>query len=649
MRLFFLSLLIFLLPLWALADGISNLIKKAGGLKDYPDAQQLVIFDSTRVVVSESGLGLFYMHRLHKVLTAKGALELNVIKIDYDPLTAWAEIQKVVIYRNNGSREEQDIRNVLDYAAPARAIYWGAREKMLGIGRLEPGDAVEVVLFKKGFTYALLQGDDDERYVPPMKGHFYDIIPFWADYPVLEKVYQVSIPVSKHLQYKFYNGDVITSTSNEGDMARFIFTKKDMMPVKTEPGMVDKSDIAPKLLMSTSPDWIAKSLWFNKVNEDFGSFDSSPAIHAKVTEILKGAANENDSISRLTHWCADEIRYSGISMGKGEGFTLHKGDMTFTDRCGVCKDKAGILITMLRDAGFKSYPAMTMAGSRIETMPADQFNHCVTVVKKRDGKYHLLDPTWVPFVRELWSSAEQQQNYLMGIPEGADLAITPVSSPDNHYLKVIGLSEVTGDGTLRGEFTLIAEGQSDAAIRRMFTSGYKAQWKLLVERELLKVNPQAKIIMLNIGDPYNYMAGPIRIQLQYEIPAYAVVTDKEIIFTPLLASEIFKGSMGHLGFNTSLQNRRYPFRDRSSRHVELKETIKLPFNGNLAYTPIVKSVNDTSISYSGSYSLNGSYLVMSQNIVLGKRVYEPADWPAYREVVKNQNRMAEEAVIVKIK
>lgn len=53
-------------------------------------------------------------------------------------------------------------------------------------------------------------------------------------------------------------------------------------------------------------------------------------------------------------------------MGTGEGYTLHKGTMIFRDRSGVCKDKAGMLITMLRAAGFESYPAMTMAGSRID-------------------------------------------------------------------------------------------------------------------------------------------------------------------------------------------------------------------------------------------------------------------------------------------
>ncbi len=117
------------------------------------------------------------------------------------------------------------------------------------------------------------------------------------------------------------------------------------------------------------------------MNEDYGSFEFDDEIKAKVDEIVRGAKDDWEKISRLTHWVAEEIRYSGISMGPGEGYTLHKGTMTFRDRCGVCKDKAGMLITMLRAAGFESYPAMTMAGSRIDRIPADQFNHSVTLVK----------------------------------------------------------------------------------------------------------------------------------------------------------------------------------------------------------------------------------------------------------------------------
>lgn len=210
----------------------------------------------------------------------------------------------------------------------------------------------------------------------------------------------------------------------------YTFVSTDIMPTRREPNMVDLFDAAPKLMMSSTPRWQDKSLWFNKVNEDYGSFRAIPEAQKKVDELIQGKKTEMEKIAVLTHWVADNIRYSGISMGKGEGYTLHNLKMNYTDRCGVCKDIAGTLIAFLRMAGFEAYPAMTMAGSRVESIPADHFNHCVAVVKLSSGTYMPLDPTWVPFCRELWSSAEQQQNYLPGVPEGSDLCLTPVSAPE---------------------------------------------------------------------------------------------------------------------------------------------------------------------------------------------------------------------------
>ncbi len=72
-------------------------------------------------------------------------------------------------------------------------------------------------------------------------------------------------------------------------------------------------------------------------------------------------------------------------------------------------------------------------------------------MKLHNGQYKILDPTWVPFVREEWSSLEQQQNYLMGVPEGADLMITPISAPENHPLKITGNTTILEDGSLEGQ------------------------------------------------------------------------------------------------------------------------------------------------------------------------------------------------------
>lgn len=627
------------------ADPTRDLIKAAGDATVYPNDNLVVVYDSTLVDVKESGLSYVTTHTLTKVLNTKGALEMSVVKFGYDPLSAFVDIKKVVIYKKDGTTKELDVSQVMDYPAPARAIYWGSREKMICIGRLLPGDAMEVVEFKKGFTYALLAGeDDDAKYIPPMKGHFYDIVEFWNTSPVKVKCYQVKVPKTKPVQYEVYNGEIQSSVVFHNDKTIYTFTRRDFIPFKSENRMVALSDVAPKLLLSTSPDWFAKSTWFNKVNEDFGSFTVTPEIKTKTSEILRGSQNELDSISRLTHWVADEIRYSGISMGCGEGYTLHKGQMTFTDRCGVCKDKAGMLITMLRAAGFKAYPAMTMAGSRIDYIPADQFNHSVTVVKLKDRKYHLLDPTWVPFVRELWSSAEQQQQYLAGVPEGADLGTTPVSAPENHYIRINTKSELSPDGTLTGSVVLTAEGQSDASIRGIFKNYGKTQWSANVEKELLKVSSFAEVTNIEFGDPIDYQSGPIKIKVDFRIPEFARISGDKVLFTPLSA-EVFRTFQPQLAFETATADKKYAFRDRCSRQVEIDETMTLPAQSSVSFMPESKHKPGSVCSFDGGLTLNGNVLHLKEKISLGKRIYDAKDWPGFRDAVNAQESFVDNHVV----
>ncbi|OQC64182.1 MAG: Transglutaminase-like superfamily protein [Bacteroidetes bacterium ADurb.Bin008] len=642
----FLTLLLLGASAWAQPQ---ELIRRAGDAKDYPGSGYLLVYDSTRVDVQETGLSYYVTSTLYKVLTHAGAKELSAVKFDYDPLTAFVRIEKARIIRANGDIEVLGDERVYDYPAPAWGIYWGARQKMVDIGRLEPGDGVEVTTFKKGFSYALLYQEElsDDYYIPPMRGHFYDIVEFYSRVPIKEKVYQVTIDKEKNLQYKFYNGEHVEKVTEMNGKVNYLFSVKNILPFQRELRMVSPSDVAPKLLLSTSPDWYAKSKWFYGVNEDYGSFNSTPEVEKIVKKVLKNAKTEFDSISLLNHWVADEIRYSGLSMGKGEGYTLHNADMNFRDRCGVCKDKAGALITLLRAAGFESYAAMTMAGSRIDRIPADQFNHSVTVVKRKNGEYMLLDPTWVPFLREEWSSREQQQNYLMGLPEGTDLMETPLSPPENHYFRINGTSELSEDGTLTGEFTLTAEGQSDAAVRRLFTGSRRADWEGNIEKELMKISPRIEILSVEKTHPYEYLLQPVKITVKYRIPNYAIATKEEMVFIPVVATNLFGYSHSHTSFDPSLPARKYPFADGCSKLIELNETITLPASMTLAYSPEAKSVSGSGADYESSYLLEGNVLKMHQTVRLKKRIYQPEDWTSFNQAVKYQSEMAKQPVILK--
>jgi hypothetical protein len=302
---------------------------------------------------------------------------------------------------------------------------------------------------------------------------------------------------------------------------------------------------------------------------------------------------------------------------------------------------------MLRAAGFESYAAMTMARSNIEDIPADQFNHSITVVKLSNGEYKLLDPTWVPFTRELWSSLEQQQDYLLGVPEGADLKETPISPPENHYFKMNGKSTLHEDGTLEGEFTVEAEGQSDGAIRGIFTRNFKRNWDQALERKIKQISPDIEILEMNYSKPYNYQEKNMKITVKYKIPDYAVVTENEIIFTPVVARELFTSANYHLHFNPELKNRDYGFRDRCSRLVELNETIQLPEIEKAIYLPEADKIDGNAATFEGGYTLEGNTLKLSEKAVYKKRMYKADEWENFRNAVKSQKTLANEKVILK--
>lgn len=617
-------------------------------LKMYETHPCVTLTDSVSVVVEPSGTGSFSVFKSFQVLTPEGGVNNRIIKYDYDPLTAQAGFKWATIYRANGDVLNLDVTQACDYAAPARAIYWGARQIMLETGRLHPGDVVEYEIDKKGFTYALLGSGDDSRFVPPMRGHFYDIVPFWVDEPTVRKVYKVTVPMEKELQFQFYQGECASSMRYEDGKKAYTFAIDNALPFKKEPNMVDLFDAAPKLMMSSTPRWEDKSLWFHNVNEDYGSFAPLPEAQKEVDELIRGKHSEMEKIAVLTHWVADNIRYSGISMGEGEGYTLHNTKMNFTDRAGVCKDIAGMLISFLRMAGFEAYPAMTMAGSRVESIPADHFNHCVAVVKLSNGTYMPLDPTWVPFCRELWSSAEQQQNYLPGVPEGSDILLTPVSAPENHYVRINATNRLSEKGTLTGQFIITAEGQSDSNIRRMFTTGWQSDWTALLERQLLSVSPKAKLLKVDYGaNPKAYQAAPIKMTFTYEIPDYALPGENEMALKPLTMNNLYNQVKTYLRINTDREERQHGFKDGCSRLVELKETITLPKGYRLANAPREDKRESDAADFEGSLSQKGNVVQITQKLALKKRVYEAADWAGFRDAVNTHKSFGDYLIIKK--
>jgi transglutaminase-like putative cysteine protease len=547
----------------------------------YEDADLATVFDSTLVDVEATGLSHVYNHKLIKVLSWDGAKRMTALRLDYDPASNFFEPRLVKVHRADGSVEEVDISHPLDHPQPQHMIYWGPRMKVVELPRLNVGDAVEVQTYMKGFLIAYLQEElfaeeDDERYIPPMRGHYYDSIYFVENDPIREKVYTIRLLRTMPAQYKVYNGEIYSSVTFDGDdhyLYRFWMYKQPAL--KREPRQPGASDFIPKVVLATVKDWPEKSRWFFEVNNEILMPDE--AVTAKAYEIVEGLKTDDEKIDEILHWTAQNIRYSGISMGEGEGYTLHSGMMSLHDRCGVCKDIAGMSIALLRGLGYTVYPAMTMAGSRVEDIPADQFNHCVVAVKRDDGSYKMIDPTWAPYAMDVWSPAEAEQHYVIGSPEGEERMAIRTYDAEENLTQVDLKGTLDADGDLEGTITVQGTRYGDTRIRRGIAYRPAEFREAMFSDWVARIAPDAEFINYtetDIDDLYE----PYILTIKFKAPGYATVSGDRMMITPAVHDFVqHHPRTFDLGYEYgNREERENPLHIWNTRQVVLNESIKLP-------------------------------------------------------------------------
>ncbi len=295
-----------------------------------------------------------------------------------------------------------------------------------------------------------------------------------------------------------------------------------------------------------------------------------------VEEITAGLRTDEEKIAALLHWVAQNIRYSGLNMGEGEGYTIHPGEMTFRDRCGVCKDIAGMLVTMLRAAGYETYAAMTMAGARVEEIPADQFNHCVVALRQEDGEYLMLDPTWAPWNRPTWSRWEGEQHYVIGSPEGEDLCAIRPFEPDENLLHIESDARILADGTIEGTFAMRGKGISDGRIRSVAAYRPKRDVRGYLEGWLADISDRVELVDFTLSDHRDF-THDATMHLTYRIPRFAELWDDDLVFQSpalLLVAEN-SGLIRLLGMPDD-EERQYPVFMWAPQRVEIEESLRLP-------------------------------------------------------------------------
>ena len=625
-------------------------LEDAGTAEDYDGADHVIVHQTTVNRVKPTGVAVGEEYALYKVLTPAGARNLAVQTWRYEPWSSYIEVREANILRD-GERIAVDVSAVHDLPAPQYGIYWNARLMTLQLPRLYVGDGIELRVFRKGYSYALLEAGGtsssggaaafapepgDEKYIPPMPGEYFDIILFEANVPILEKRYTLILPPEKRLHSEIYNAPLFANTTYDEDETRYSWWALDMPARASEPRRASLSDFGAKVVVATVESWEKKSSWFFDVNRN--QFEVTPEIQAKVDEILAGAGVADGTDAEqgevLVHWVAQNIRYSGQTMGEGEGFTLHSGAMIFEQRSGVCKDIAGMLVTMMRAANMDSYAAMTMAGSRIEEIPADQFNHCVCALRCADGTFEMYDPTWVPYMNDIWSKYETEQQYLIGTPEGEPLASIPYSPPAGSPLHFTHDAELREDGTLTGTIELRGDGVMDSRLRGLVGMRRMQDVGHDIAELLSHFSPAVREVAFEHPARDDF-SQKMWIRIRYQAPDFALPVDGGLEFkSPMMAMTMNDGWLFRAGAIDWPEERTSDVFFYFTQLIEGTERIRLPAGYASVETPSSDTVDETYAYFLGESEMDERGLVITQRAEVRRRQIPPDGYAGLREAVQ---------------
>lgn len=340
---------------------------------------------------------------------------------------------------------------------------------------------------------------------------------FWV--PVLHRRAVVEAPVSLPLRYvtrRLPEGGVREEI--EDGRRRLTFEYRDLEPVKDFEVGMPSDDWLSYMAFSTGPSWSAVAQRYSEIVEE--------AIRAsddgKLRSFLKAAGapgkTPRESIDLILAHLGAEVRYTGVELGEGSIVPRPPAE-TLRRKFGDCKDKAVLLVTLLRRLDIPAHVALLQAGERApdveESLPGmGAFNHAIVVVPGEPAIW--IDPTDRYARAGELPVGDQGRLALIATRETSGLVRTPeATAADNHEVEIREIFLVD-----MGRARIVETTELSGAAERDLRASYAALQDDKKLRESLtgyvnSVYMTDKLGKVDHSDPAD-LSGPFRLRLEAE-------------------------------------------------------------------------------------------------------------------------------------
>ncbi|MGH7953197.1 MAG: DUF3857 domain-containing protein, partial [Limisphaerales bacterium] len=599
----------------------------------YPNCDSATVEGKMIREFNADGTGECQDETFVKVLTEKGKRENRELSFFFMLPYSTTEVVKLEVLKPDGAVVPVDVaansKESIDDSQMAANIY-DPNDKVLqvNIPQLEVGDIVHAIS-RQHIMRSIMPDEYDEDNV--FEGASY----------IRHLSYEVHAPKSLPLQRIALRdeipGTITASTQTNADTVIYHWEINNVPRMFDEPAMPPYEMVLQRLFVSTVPDWRDVSRWYWNLSKPHLD-KTTPEMKEKVADLTAGAKTDLDKIKALFYFVSKKIRYMGLTPEKNRpGFEPHDVCITFDKKYGVCRDKAGLLVEMLRLAGFNAYPVLINIGAKRDMeVPQPDFNHAIVCVELKHGEHTLMDPT-DENTRDLLPYYDCNRSYLVCSPEGETLRVSPIQSPENHMLLVKTTGTLNADGVLEATSELSFEGVNDDAYRNRFAHLKPDDVRRFFDQRLKQAMPGAKLESLKLT-PENMLDVSVPLHAELKFSADGLTAnggEKSVVSLPWVGNDL--GVVNFiLAGSTGLDKRKYPLQIEVACGV--REDISLKLTGGFAAPlslPTFFSVNDPSMVYQERVAVTNGWLNCSRELKLKSVEFSPEQYLKLRQALKD--------------
>ena len=613
------------------ADGETLAREVLLGASPTDDAPAEIVLDRTAVRVHGNGLCERFVQHVVHVRTERAARDNQETWVRFEPGRQEVEIRKARILRRAANQDieisEATGRDERDLSEPWYGLYYDTRAEVVSFENLRAGDVVEVQ-----YTVA------DVGYSNDFADYFGDFEMIADTLPTRRWDYTLIAPRTRNFYFNQpHLAGLALATENHGADVVYKFAANNVPRVESEPAMPGFAEIAPYLHVSTYRTWDEVGRWYWNLVVDQMQDDGTLAKAA--TRATAGLTTTLDKVKAIHRLVVESTRYVGLEFGI-HGYKPYKSTQVFQRRFGDCKDKATLIMTLLRSVGVETELVLlrTRRGGRIDEVPASLavFDHAIAYVPALDL---YLDGT-AEFSGLAELPAEDQDTMALRVSaRGAKLVRTSLLAPESNLALRKWQVDLSADGSARIAEELTIAGQAAHEWRSHYqTPGERSERYAKVWSGRF-AGATLTAVEMNVGDRNR----PVTVRSTVKVPQMGEYLPHGEMRLPTSSREAdFTSTYARLGQRRWPLVLGYPWRH--EEHV----VYKLPAGALILHAPGARKIESPfgEFTLAVDSSKDGRSIGVTSVLVVAKNRIEPANYAAFRAFLRDTDAALAERLVV---